>query len=91
MALFKVVLGTWGKIVGEAVWVAISRATSGCKNASFGKWITKIMMWVGQLEIHFKHQSRMIFVDSWLRRIDTKICDTRRAEEKTAVRANSRG
>jgi hypothetical protein len=33
MALFKVVLGTWGKIVGEAVWVAISRATSGCTNA----------------------------------------------------------
>jgi len=31
MALFKVVLCTWGKIVGEGVWVAISRATSSCK------------------------------------------------------------
>jgi hypothetical protein len=37
MALFKVVLCTWGKIVGEAVWVAISRATSGCKNARSGR------------------------------------------------------
>jgi len=35
MALFKVVLCTWGKIVGEAVWVAISRATSGCKERPF--------------------------------------------------------
>jgi len=31
MALFKVVLCTWGKIVGEAVWSRFSRATSGCR------------------------------------------------------------
>jgi hypothetical protein len=47
MALFKVVLCTWGKIVGDAVWVAIPRATSGCKERPF----------IGRRPCHLSHLS----------------------------------
>ena|SRR5215475_6403169 len=38
MVLFKVVLCTWGKIVGEGLSVMISRATSGCKERLWIGW-----------------------------------------------------
>ena len=74
-ALFKVVLCTWGKIVGERVWVAISPATSGCKSFRLGR--ARIGRYpedrveqeylrhycAGRLERNSNSKAEMIFVD----------------------------